>query len=88
MPITITEKPLYNLISLETSAWTTPFTWVDRINDVVGSIAYSQGGRVGPPGQSQTDVGTLTQLSKTWLLRLLSATLSVCAALGRQNMLS
>jgi YD repeat-containing protein len=64
MPITITERPLYNLISLETSAWTTPFTWVDRINDVVGSIAYSQGGRLGQPGESQTEVGTLNATFK------------------------
>lgn len=64
MPITITERPLYNLISLETSAWASTFTWVERINDVVGSISYSIGGRLGQPGETQVNVGTLNATFK------------------------
>jgi hypothetical protein len=60
----IIERPLYNLISLETSAWVTPFSWVNRTNQIVGSINYSVGGRVGPPAQSQVDVGTLNATFK------------------------
>jgi hypothetical protein len=64
MPTGITERPLYDRIALETSAWTTPFSWVNRTNNIVGSVAYSQGGRVGTPGQSQVDVGTLNATFK------------------------
>jgi hypothetical protein len=57
--MTINEKFLYGLIQLETAAWSTPFTWVDRTADLAGSFNYSQGGRIGTPSNSQTDVGTL-----------------------------
>jgi hypothetical protein len=55
----IREQFLYGLIQLETAAWSTPFTWVDRTADLVSGFNYAEGGRVGQPGQSQTDVGTL-----------------------------
>ena len=59
MPLPIIEDYIYGQMTLETSAWTTPFSWVDRTADVVYGINYSLGGRVGLPGQSQVDVGTL-----------------------------
>jgi len=55
----ILERPLYGRITLETAAWASTFTWVDRTADLVRGIDYSIGGRVGVPGQSQVDVGTL-----------------------------
>jgi len=55
----IIERAIFGQMTLETSAWTTPFSWVDRTADVVNGINYSLGGRVGLPGQSQVDVGTL-----------------------------
>jgi len=55
----IIEKPIYGQMTLETSAWASTFTWVDRTADLVRGIDYSTGGRVGPPGTSQVDVGTL-----------------------------
>jgi hypothetical protein len=55
----IREKFLYGLIQLETAAWSSPFTWIDRTAQLVSGFNYSEGGRVGQPGQSQTDVGTL-----------------------------
>lgn len=60
----INEKFLYGLIQLETAAWSSPFTWVDRTADLVAGFNYSEGGRVGQPGQSQTDVGTLNATFK------------------------
>ena len=59
MSLPIIEDYIYGQMTLETSAWTTPFTWVDRTADVVYGINYSTGGRVGAPGTSQVDVGTL-----------------------------
>jgi hypothetical protein len=59
VPLPIIEDYIYGQMTLETSAWTTPFSWVDRTADVVYGINYSLGGRVGLPGQSQVDVGTL-----------------------------
>jgi hypothetical protein len=59
MALPIIENPIYGQMTFETSAWVTPFSWVDRTADVVNGINYSQGGRVGLPGQSQVDVGTL-----------------------------
>lgn len=55
----ILENPIYGRMTLETAAWSTPFTWVDRSAAIVNGINYSLGGRVGLPGQSQVDVGTL-----------------------------
>jgi len=56
----IVERPLYPYIGLETSAWASSFTWVDRTASIVGSIAYSEGGRIGNPGESTVDPGTLS----------------------------
>ena len=64
MALPIIERPLYNLITLETAAWSTPFTWVDRTSSIVNSVSYSEGGRVSDPGQTQVDVGTLTATFK------------------------
>ena len=55
----IIERAIFGQMTLETSAWTTPFSWVDRTANVVNGINYSLGGRVGLPGESQVDVGTL-----------------------------
>ena len=55
----IRERPIYGQMTLETAAWASTFTWVDRTAALVGSIDYSTGGRLGVPGQSQVDVGTL-----------------------------
>jgi len=59
MTLPIIENPLYGQIQLKTTAWSTPFSWVDRTADIVGGITYSEGGRLGTPGSSQVDVGTL-----------------------------
>ena len=59
MALPIIEQPIYGQMTLETAAWSTPFSWVDRTADIVQGINYSIGGRVGLPGQSQVDVGTL-----------------------------
>lgn len=64
MALPIIERPLYNLISLETAAWSTPFTWVNRTSSIVSGVSYSEGGRLSAPGQSQVDVGTLTATFK------------------------
>ena len=60
----INEKPIYGQMTLETAAWATPFSWVDRSAAIVNAINYASGGRVGLPGQSQTDVGTLNATFK------------------------
>jgi len=59
MALPIIEQPIYGQMTLETAAWASTFTWVDRTADIVQGINYSIGGRVGLPGQSQVDVGTL-----------------------------
>lgn len=64
MGLPIIEQPIYGQMTLETAAWSTPFSWVDRTADIVGGIAYAEGGRVGAPGQSQVDVGTLNTTFK------------------------
>jgi len=64
MALPIIEDPLYGQMTLETSAWASTFTWVDRTADLVAGVNYSIGGRVGTPGQSQVDVGTLNATFK------------------------
>jgi hypothetical protein len=64
MALPIIEDPLYGQIALETSAWASTFTWVDRTADLVAGVNYSICGRVGTPGQSQVDVGTLNATFK------------------------
>ena len=64
MGLPIIERPLYGQIQLETSAWTTPFSWIDRTASLVNGINYSEGGRVSPPGESVVDVGTLNATFK------------------------
>jgi hypothetical protein len=64
MALPIIEEPLYGQITLETSAWSSTFTWVDRTADLVQGINYAQGGRVGLPGYSSVDVGTLNATFK------------------------
>lgn len=59
MTLPIIEQPLYGQIQFETSPWTATFTWTDRTADISGGFNYSEGGRVGPPGNSQVDVGTM-----------------------------
>lgn len=60
MSLPIIEQPIYGQIQLDTTAWSTPFSWVNRTADIVGTVSYSEGGRLGVPGSSQVDVGTLT----------------------------
>ena len=60
----IREKFLYGEMLIETSPWSTPFVWTDHTADLVAGFNYSQGGRVGPPGSSQVDVGTLNATFK------------------------
>lgn len=60
----IIENPIYGRMTLETAAWSTPFTWADRSASIVNGINYASGGRVGLPGMTQTDVGTLNATFK------------------------
>jgi hypothetical protein len=60
----IREKFLYGLVKIETSPWSSPFTWTDRTADLVAGINYSEGGRIGTPGASQVDPGTLNATFK------------------------
>jgi hypothetical protein len=60
----IREKFLYGLVKIETSPWATPFVWTDRTADLVAGINYSEGGRIGTPGASQVDPGTLNATFK------------------------
>ncbi len=64
MALPIIEEPLYGQVTFETAAWASTFTWVDRTADLVQGVNYAQGGRVGLPGFSQTDVGTLNATFK------------------------
>ena len=64
MALPIIEEPIYGQIAIETSAWSTPFSWVDRTADLVNGITYSEGGRIGIPGASLVDVGTLNATFK------------------------
>jgi hypothetical protein len=64
MALPIIEDPIYGQMTLETSAWASTFTWVDRTADLVAGVNYALGGRVGIPGQTQTDVGTLNATFK------------------------
>lgn len=59
MTLPIIEQPLYGQIQFETAPWAATFTWTDRTADISGGFNYSEGGRVGPPGASQVDVGTM-----------------------------
>ena len=64
MALPIIERPLYGQIQLETSAWASTFTWVDRTSTLVNGISYAEGGRVTTPGQSAVDAGTLNATFK------------------------
>jgi len=64
MTLPIIEQPLYGEVLIETSPWATPFVWTDRTADLVNGVNYSQGRRVGPPGSSEADVGTLNATFK------------------------
>jgi len=64
MALPIIERPLYGQIQLETSAWASTFTWVDRTSTLVNGITYAEGGRVTTPGQSSVDAGTLNATFK------------------------
>jgi hypothetical protein len=64
MALPIIERPLYGEVLIETSPWANPFVWTDRTAQLVNGVNYSQGGRVGAPGSSQVDVGTLNATFK------------------------
>jgi len=60
MALPIIENPILGQMTLETAEWVTSgFTWVNRTNQIIGSIDYRVGGRVGLPGQPSVDVGNL-----------------------------
>lgn len=82
MGLPIIENPLYGDIQVETSPWSTPFTWTDHTQYVVGSVAYSEGGRKSAPGSSETDVGTLNVTLKD------AATIPAVGALIRLKLVS
>ena len=64
MALPIIERPLYGEIKIETSPWADPFVWTDRTADLVSGFNYSIGGRIGTPGSSEVDVGTLNATFK------------------------
>jgi len=64
MALPIIERPLYGEVLIETSPWASPFVWTDRTAQLVNGVNYSQGGRVGTPGSSEVDVGTLNATFK------------------------
>jgi hypothetical protein len=64
MTLPIIEQPLYGEMLIETSPWASSFVWTDRTASLVAGFNYSQGGRVGAPGSSQVDVGTLNATFK------------------------
>lgn len=64
MSLPIIEQPLYGEIKIETSPWADPFVWTDRTAELVSGMNYSIGGRVGVPGSSSVDVGTLNATFK------------------------
>jgi hypothetical protein len=60
MALPIIERPIYGQILLETGAWSgSAYVWTDQTAKIVSGIDYSQGGRVGTPGSSPVDAGTL-----------------------------
>jgi len=64
MPLPIIEDYIFGQMTLETSQWVTPFSWVDRTAEAVNGITYSVGGRVGLPGSPSVDTGTLNATFK------------------------
>lgn len=64
MALPIVEQPLYGEVLIETAPWASPFVWTDRTADLVNGVNYSIGGRVGQPGSSSVDVGTLNATFK------------------------
>jgi len=62
--MTIREKFLYGLVKVETSPWTATLSWTDQTASLVSGVNYSQGGRLGAPGTSSVDVGTLNATFK------------------------
>jgi hypothetical protein len=61
----ILERPLYGKVLVETAPWASPFVWTDQTANLVSGLNYSQGGRLGTPGASQSDVGTLNATFKS-----------------------
>jgi hypothetical protein len=64
MTLPIIEQSLYGLMKIETSPWSASLVWTDRTASLVAGFNYSQGGRIGAPGSSQVDVGTLNATFK------------------------
>lgn len=64
MVLPIPERPLYGRVKIETSPWSNTLVWTDSTADLVEGFNYSIGGRVGPPGSSQVEVGTLNATFK------------------------
>lgn len=55
----IDETPLYGRIQVETSPFTTPYSWTDATTSIL-SFKYSEGGRITSPGSRVTDAGQAT----------------------------
>jgi len=64
MALPIIEQPLYGEILIETAPWASPFVWTNRTAELVAGLTYSEGGRVGQPGESPVEVGTLNATFK------------------------
>jgi hypothetical protein len=58
--MTILERPLYSKIKLATYSWNSSLFEYDQTSYVTGTIRYSEGGRIGTPGQPTVDVGNFT----------------------------
>lgn len=55
----IDETPLSGRVTIETGSWGgSSYTWTDQTDNVLNAV-YSEGGRLGTPGTSMVDVGTL-----------------------------
>jgi len=64
MTLPIVEHPIYGQIALQTAAWSFPFSWTDQTSKLLSGLSYSEGGRLGTPGSSVVDVGSLTATLK------------------------
>lgn len=64
MTLPIIEQSLYGQLKIETAPWANPFVYTDHTASLVNGIKYSEGGKLGTPGESTVDVGRLTATFK------------------------
>ena len=56
----IDETPLLGRIAVETATWTgSTYSWTDQTDTLISAV-YDEGGRLGTPGASMVDTGTLS----------------------------